>query len=254
MSSILKALKKLEKEQEGKRADGAPSSGGQYLAPVRRRRSRLLPAAAVVAVLLAAGIWLSADRPVPPRSLEGQQQAAPAQPVAPLPSPLRAVSPASADVVPAQKAVSDAPRTVAELNRKTPVAASRPPVAAALAPPASRSVKPPAEAAPPVRKSPPAPQPPPRAAAVAAAPPAEVEQVRVQRHDIPAPGEQWAAAHLVVSDILPVSGGERMAIVNGLPVMEGTLVEDALVTEIGADRVIFDIGGKSVAVGVSKGR
>ena len=75
-----------------------------------------------------------------------------------------------------------------------------------------------------------------------------VKAVQVERCEIPAPGQQWAAPHLTVSDILPASGGGRMAIVNGLPVMEGTMVENAVVREILPDRVVFDIDGKSVAV------
>lgn len=37
-----------------------------------------------------------------------------------------------------------------------------------------------------------------------------------------------------------------MAIVNGLPVMEGTLVENALVEKIHPDRVRFIIDGKVI--------
>jgi hypothetical protein len=75
-----------------------------------------------------------------------------------------------------------------------------------------------------------------------------VKKVEIERHEIPAPGQQWSAPHLVVSDILPSSGGERMAIVNGLPVMTGTFVEEAEVREIHPDRVVFEIDGKSVVV------
>jgi len=39
-----------------------------------------------------------------------------------------------------------------------------------------------------------------------------------------------------------------MAVVNGLPVMDGTMVEDAVVEEIRADHVLFLIQGKVVAV------
>jgi hypothetical protein len=45
-----------------------------------------------------------------------------------------------------------------------------------------------------------------------------------------------------------------MAVVNGLPVMAGTMVEDAVVEEIRADRVLFLIQGKVVAVPLSKER
>jgi hypothetical protein len=81
-----------------------------------------------------------------------------------------------------------------------------------------------------------------------AAPHGVIADVQVERHEIPAPGQQWTAPHLEVSDILPATAGERMAIVNGLPVMAGTMVDDALVREIHADRVVFVIDGKTVAV------
>ena len=75
-----------------------------------------------------------------------------------------------------------------------------------------------------------------------------VKQVHLEKQEIPAPGQQWAAPHLTVSDIVPASGGGHMAIVNGLPVMEGTMVDDAVVREIRAGLVVFEIDGKSVAV------
>jgi hypothetical protein len=79
-----------------------------------------------------------------------------------------------------------------------------------------------------------------------------VKEVQVERRELPAPGLQWTAPHLEVSDILPASGGGRMAIVNGLPVMEGTMVESALVREIRADQVVFDIAGKSIVVPLAR--
>lgn len=81
-----------------------------------------------------------------------------------------------------------------------------------------------------------------------------LKQEEVARREIPPPGQQWTAPHLVVSDILPASGGERMAIVNGLPVMTGTVVEDAVVREIQPGKVVFEIDGKSVAVPLTNNR
>jgi len=82
-----------------------------------------------------------------------------------------------------------------------------------------------------------------------------VTQVKVNRFDIPSPGQEWVAPpQLVVSEIFPPAGGERMAIVNGLPVMAGTMVEEALVEEIHDDRVLFAIGGKRVTVPLQKNR
>jgi hypothetical protein len=78
---------------------------------------------------------------------------------------------------------------------------------------------------------------------------APLRQVTVAARQIPSPGQQWTAPHLVVTEILSVNGeGGRMAVVNGLPVMEGTRVEDALVKEIRAGQVLFETGGKSIVV------
>ena len=72
--------------------------------------------------------------------------------------------------------------------------------------------------------------------------------MQVQRREIPLPGQQWAAPQVTVSEILPDGGGGYMAIVNGLPVMDGTQVENAQVEKIFADRVRFVIDGKTVEV------
>jgi len=87
---------------------------------------------------------------------------------------------------------------------------------------------------------------PPVAAAPAAVSAKPIHQVEVERREIPLPGQQWSAPQLKVDDILPAAGGEPMAIVNGLPVMEGTLVENALVEKIHPDRVRFIIDGKVI--------
>jgi hypothetical protein len=92
-------------------------------------------------------------------------------------------------------------------------------------------------------------------AAVAAPAPAvaadAVKEVSVATRAIPAPGQQWSATQLRVTEIFPGTGSARMAMVNGLPVMAGTWVDNALVREIRDDQVLFDIDGKSVAVPVS---
>ena len=82
-----------------------------------------------------------------------------------------------------------------------------------------------------------------------------IRQVQINRFDIPSPGQQWVAPpQLKVSEIFPPAGGERMAIVNGLPVMVGTMVEEAMVEEIHDDRVIVSIDGKQVALPLQKRR
>ena len=62
-----------------------------------------------------------------------------------------------------------------------------------------------------------------------------------------------APPRLAVTEIFPASGGERMAIVNGLPVMAGMLVDDVLVEEIHDDRVVFSIDGRRVVISAKPG-
>ena len=82
----------------------------------------------------------------------------------------------------------------------------------------------------------------------AVAAPGRIEQV-VSPGQLPPAGRQWTAPQLEVSDILGGTGsGSRMAVVNGLPVMEGTRVDNALVKEIRDGQVLFEIDGRSVVV------
>jgi hypothetical protein len=71
---------------------------------------------------------------------------------------------------------------------------------------------------------------------------------------LPPSGAGWTAPHLRVTEIFPANAaGGRMALVNGLPVMEGTRVDDALVREIRAGEVLFEIDGRSVTVPLHSG-
>ena len=234
MSSILKALKKLEEEQAGQADRSGPPSGGQYVAPVKRRFGQgwlLIGAGAGIGLMLAGGTYLVSGQPkqVHPPS-PGQTDVAvtgqtPPQEVVVSPAPLPAAIPRKA-AVPAKPVTS--PLT-AQTGRQAAPTAARPVVEAAALPT-------------PERISP------------GSSPAEQVEHVSVEHREIPAPGRQWAAPHLVVSDILPASGGERMAIVNDLPVMAGTMVENALVKEIRDREVLFVIDGKIVAVAVKAPR
>jgi hypothetical protein len=52
-----------------------------------------------------------------------------------------------------------------------------------------------------------------------------------------------------VTEIFPASEGSgRMAVVNGLPVMEGTRVDGSLVREIRSGEVLFEVDGNNVVV------
>jgi hypothetical protein len=81
-----------------------------------------------------------------------------------------------------------------------------------------------------------------------------VAQVSVASPVLPPPGAVMTAPHLRVTEIFPaVATGGLMALVNGLPVMEGTRVDDALVKEVRAGEVLFEIDGRSVAVPLRPG-
>ncbi len=228
MSTILKALKKLEEEQ---RAAAPQPLAGKVLTtvavPKRRARPLWLVVAGVaggllLAVLAGTGYLWMRDTPRGSGAMVAPTSVVPS--VAPSP----AILPESPATVPA-----DLPARVAQA-----IGASPPGVVAA--PPAPN----------------PPPQPAPGKAAVdpipAPAPPAEaVEEVAVASRVIPAPGQQWTVTRLQVTEIFPGTGNERMAMVNGLPVMAGTWVEDALVKEIRAAQVVFEIDGKSVVVPLS---
>lgn len=237
MSSILKALKKLEEEQSGRSAP-AGGSGGQFVAPVRAGQPFLLLILGVGAgLLLAGGGFALFGRPdiqgVSSPAQSNQKVDAPADHAAPL------VTAVVADRMNAPVA------SPGQMQQRPAVAASAKPsdsVAARIAAgygSAAAERTPPSTTTEPVRTLP-------KAAAASGA--NQVENIEVQRREIPAPGRQWTAPLLAVSEILATSEGGRMAIVNGMPVMEGTMFEEALVEKIGDDHVVFVVEGKAVVV------
>lgn len=240
MSSILKALKKLEDEQAGRQISSSAESDRQLGTPMRSGRPLLLLIGGIgVGLLLSGGLylWLGGRRDIQ----------SPPSPAVMVQKP--------ADIP--EKTAPGACPVVAEPSPATPTAA---PVAAspvklkvAAAPPAAEKVAAVAAAAEIKAEmaTPSEPSVPSKALETSKVP---VEQIQIERRDIPAPGQQWTAPHLTVSEILPASGGGRMAIVNGLPVMEGTMVEDAVVRDIRPDRVIFEVDGKSVVVPLASSR
>ncbi|NJC87490.1 MAG: hypothetical protein FIB02_03005 [Desulfuromonas sp.] len=236
MSSILKALKKLEEEQAGRPAFPATGSGGQLVTSIRGGRPLLLLIGGIgVGLLLAGGLFLwlggvgDVQKSLAPTAAE---QKAATVTYTPAPSACQVVGapPKSAPLPPASsgagRPVKVTAATESPAATKIVAAAATPAVVPAAAP----------------------------SGTVAEPRPEPVEQVRIERREIPAPGQQWSAPQLTVNDILPASGGGRMAIVNGLPVMEGTAVEDAVVKEIRSDQVIFEVDGKSVVVPLAASR
>lgn len=238
MSSILKALKKLEEEQAGRPVSSPAGSGGQFMATARAgRRSVLLLVVGVGAgLLLAGGLY----------TLLGERSV-----TSPATSSLPLVQ------KPADYSGTVAPATDPAVSKAAPAGPERaaPAVTPAITATPREAIKRPVETEPVKAGQAVVAAPTPVVAKIRAEVRSDtVEQVQVERREIPAPGQQWAASHLIVSDILTDADGGRMAIVNDLPVMEGTVVEGAMAREILPDRVLFVIDGKSVVVPLSSSR
>lgn len=231
MSSILKALKKLENEQAGQSSALSTGTGGQFVAPVRGGQSLLLLVTGIGAGLLAAGglyvVYGRSDMAnAPPVVQEQKVTGAPAKPVA-------VVVPATVTKIDAA-----APARIQPAAPVRPVAPVVPPVAAKTVS-ATIPLKSPTETPGPAHSEPMSQEKPQVN---------PVGDVHVERREIPAPGQQWTAPSLAVSDIMPASGGGRMAIVNGMPVMEGTMIDEMLVEKIGENQVVFVVQGRTVTV------
>ena len=214
MSSILKALKRLE-EERAERSDAPVDIARDILRhsrPQRRPAQRwfLIAAAATVAAAAAALLLLN------PPALETASSSIPAAPAPEPPAPM----PAQASSRAAQSASRPSEPEVVEVRmpqsrpiaKKAPVRTEPRPIERAVAPPAATALQPAASE----RKS-------------VAAPP--------------------GLPQLTVSGIaFRAQRAERLAVVNDLPVMEGTVVEGARVEEILADRVRFSSAGRSFEV------
>jgi general secretion pathway protein B len=211
MSSILKALKRLE-EDKAERSDVPVDIGRDILRqPRRQRRSTALPALSlavagglvVVGLLLMLNLWKSVKTPGFTTKIEPAVGAPPA-------------TPQQSAVAPSDRLSDYREPEVVEVRMAAPPAAiaNKPPVTST-----SRPAEHPTEAAAPAKTP-------------DLAPPAKPAA--------PAVVQQEARPHLVVSGIVYQPDRQaRLAVVNDLPVMEGTVIEGARVEEILADRVRF---------------
>ena len=213
MSSILKALRKLEQQNQ---ASARPDILQPSLRPADTGRSRpwRVVCGALLAGVLAGGLMAAlVFKP------ESEQ-------------PVGALSPAAM--------LSSAPQHPAP-DASVPVVAVNDPVAPE---PFTR-----------LSGSPPVDQ-------VSVSPPAEVatativQEVRMESFDIPPAGFQRdeprsdGSLPYLVSEIIFLEDGGSMAVVNDLPVMEGTMVDGALLKQILADRVVLERDGRQVEVGL----
>jgi len=227
VSTILKALKKLEKEK-------ARQSGGEVnlvqdillgtnAAEARRRASWPIPLLAIL-LLVAGGVggmvlvsWLR-----PSTTLMDRVSAPPGM------GPVGGEIPNRSGEPVVSAPVSAIPHTPASPPRAdlepvpVPVEPTKPVVAQ------QRSAAPPAQAKPVQSPEP------------SAAPPARAKPVHA-----PEPSAAPPRPDLVVSGIVyQEDPAGRMAVINDLPVMAGTIVAEAMVEEILQDRVVFSFAGE----------
>ncbi|MDT8440968.1 MAG: hypothetical protein RQ723_04835 [Desulfuromonadales bacterium] len=284
MSSILKALKKLEEQNRAARKSSPdlPATPSPVHRPVVWRGVGI----GVVAGLLAGGllVWLLVGRSAAPPTAEIAAVPVPDVPAPVATAPTAAKEPSSTPVAtdemtgkaqPPVAVVSDRPAVGAVMTADpvAPAALSPPPL------PASAEVAPTPSPAPVVKatsaKSSVAT---PQAVAAETVPaetePAETEpatvdltemaaarelpEVRMESFEIPPAGFERSAPRpagppsFLVSEIVFEPGGEmNMAVINDLPVMEGTVVDGALLRRILVDRVILVIDGQDVEVPVT---
>lgn len=230
MSSIFKALKKLESEQG--RTSGMPSLPSVLLndppAPQRRVHPAILVCVglAVGATLGLAGLMLIAQ--------PDQQVKLPAV-ATPVPSASVPKAEPVADAAPVQ--VESTVRAAKEPNVAKTEALQKP------------AVKKPAAAPAPVT----------RQEKLALLPTEKtIEEVRFDREAVatvvkpvkqPAPVVPEPTLSLLVTEIYyQPEGQESMAVVNDLPVMEGTQIDEAVVKKILPDRILFLVQGGQVEI------
>jgi cytoskeletal protein RodZ len=257
MSSILKALRKLEKEKPQAGPSAANISVDQGAAA--KRSGSLLPlltgvvlGAAMVGVLLlwqpgvpvsrqgnqadvnkpdgsatTSGSAQSAEQPKPQNKLAelNREASRNAQeiPVVQGPEQARIIDPVQVVVFPREKVATDVPRP----DKPLPAAAAKPTFKAAD----------------------------PTVAAAEQSPPSG----RLANVSVPAADNSGASSKLPEGVTLRVSeiyyqdnGAGSMAVVNDLPVMIGSQVDTAVIKDIRPDRVLVSIAGKLYAVALTK--
>jgi hypothetical protein len=236
MSSILKALKKVE-EEKAARLSGQVEISRAILSDKTSGGGRRFPmpavASALILIILLAGAGVTLWRSSPPRPSASPRANAPRQPAQPpteattppAASPSRPASPASAAVVTRKPAAGQPPsplpttreQALTQPLRQTPTTPPSRPLPAPIAMPQT-PVETPARTAP------------------ASAPP--------QAHTVPT---------LRVSGIAwQKDSASRLAIVNGQPVGLGAAVSGATVDEIFPDLVRFSYKGEKIEVGLGK--
>jgi len=221
MSSILKALRKLEEEKRGGKLEAPDLRVDQGQSAAAGKSLLTLVAGVVLGVLVVGLLFFLPTGSTEKPDVVQSESPAPTSPVV--------VSPAAEPPVASSQVVTDPPP--APVTEKTmqvtsapakPVAPVAPVVSEPVAPTAVRAKPAPADIAEPV---------------------APVEAV-VKRELPPKTVTLPNGIKLVVTEIFYQDAVNSMAVVNDLPVMVGSHVDSAVITEIHPDRVLFEIDGK----------
>jgi general secretion pathway protein B len=252
MSSILKALKKLEDEKaakNGQRVDITRDIFGAAQQPASRSRWPFITAAAVGAAALAGAAWLFVNHPTPgtgqpppvPVSLPRAAVVAPQYPSATTTGTIPAVpAPGGTVAVPDPVPRRAIPQAIGKAAAPKPGATPPRPASPV---PAARTPAP--GTAPAISANHPVIAAPPAAATQAARPAAP-----------PPPIQAGSAAPLPALSVTGIAynkdAADRLAVVNGIPVSEGRTVGGTKVEEILPDRVRFSAGQKSFEVMVGR--
>lgn len=216
MSSILKALKKLEQEKAIRGERPVDLAVDIHRGARRQRQNLLVPVVCLlIGLILASGVAWLIYAPATGRLHKRSQQPSPASPLAPLvhlpespvaPAGPATTAPAAADLPPS---VSP-PGSGVKSSHGRNVASKR---ETAPARPASR-VTPPAQ------------------------------EPGASGEDRQSPGALPAPDLRLTGIVWQEDAASRMAIINDLPVMVGTVIEGARVVEIRPDQVVLESDGK----------
>ncbi|HZV81823.1 MAG TPA: general secretion pathway protein GspB [Geobacteraceae bacterium] len=230
MSSILKALKKLEQEKAMRREGEIDLSREILHGPTRRKKrfSWQWPAAITTIVLLFAIVAILLTRET--TTVKPEQH----------PTPLREAQLPSTPAPVAAEKISPRP---ADAPRLEAVPVYKPAKVSAANPAPTRI---PTPLSPPQQPSMQAPSLPPAAPPVTATAP-RVEPARKQ-----APPAPVDPAFAVSGIAWNKDSADRLAIVNGQPLTTGSFLDGAVVEEILPDRVRFSQGGKTFEVPLGK--
>ncbi|MBI5483754.1 MAG: general secretion pathway protein GspB [Deltaproteobacteria bacterium] len=227
MSSILKALKKLEDDKAARRPDELKIDS--EILRSSDTPSRLSPASAIaLSMLLLAGgssatyFFMKRDRAPEPVIVQAPVESVPNRPVVPVPPVIKAERlPSEVPVVPSASGSKKAEVSKPKADKTPPPAKT----ATVTAPPAPKPVKP-APAVKPVVQA--------RAAAPAGTPPAA--------------SAKGAPALRVTGIAFNDGGADSVAMINGVPISSGSSIEGVKVVEIHENRVGFSYNGEKFEI------